>query len=224
MTSTGCKTYKQAFFHVDLFDNFIPEDYALELLTHIDKNAKWNRVDQKKRSNANYGDDGTDYTLELGGGEKNYAGTNDSSASASSVKRTYKVALSRKCYSWSDLPILKQIADMVSKNTGEKVDYVRLQRYPTRKVGLGAHRDKEVKSAIVGLSLGDTRKFTFQPSEWLKEQEDAKSVSLELSSGSLYVIRNPTNDYYSHCVETENEDGGLRISLTFCHSNTKKDE
>lgn len=191
-----CKTYKQENFRLDFYENFIPEDYALQLLEYIDKNAKWNRVDQKKRGNANYGDVGVSYTLTKG----------------------EKVALTRTCNPWSDMPLLKQLADLCSQATGEKSNYVRCQRYATKRVGIPPHRDRELAhgTAIVGLSLGDSRMMTFRPPAWMKE-DGAKDVQIEVTSGSLYVIRPPTNDYYSHCIEAEKEDGGLRISLTFCY-------
>jgi len=204
-----CKTYKQENLHVDLFLDYIPQEYGLDLLIYLDKNVEWNRKSENKRSNANYGDVGVSYTLELGGGKE---------GTRSGYK---KVALSRVCHPWSKLPVLKQLCDMVSKSTGCKVNYVRIQRYPNRKVGISPHRDKELslESCIIGLNLGDTRMLTFSPTSYV----DDAAVKVELPGCSLYNIRPPTNIYYTHCIETEEEIGGLRISLTFCYSPVTQD-
>ena len=97
---------------------------------------------------------------------------------------------------------------MVEEITNEKYNICVIQRYPSGKVGIKKHRDKEMKlgTTISGLSLGATRK--------LKLEYYDKNIEKDLLSGSLYVLNPPTNSYYTHCIEKDSTTEP-RISLTF---------
>lgn len=84
--------------------------------------------------------------------------------------------------------------------------------YPNGKVGVPYHRDKEMGyNSIVGLSLGQTRTLSMRT--WLYDAVN-KKYDIKLTSGSLYVIRQPTNEFWQHSILTDKTDKG-RISLTF---------
>lgn len=94
-----------------------------------------------------------------------------------------------------------------------KVCYSRcvVQYYPNGTVGIRPHRDKELppNSTISGLSLGQTRHLVMQRS--------GKRINIPLVPGSLYVMNPPTNDYWTHCIETD-QTIAPRLSLTFRNS------
>jgi hypothetical protein len=86
------------------------------------------------------------------------------------------------------------------------------QRYPSGKVGIQPHKDKEMNSGIertliAGISLGETRILDMGPSQ-------DPVLSLPLNNGSLYLFLPPTNDYYTHSIRKD-ETLDPRISLTF---------
>lgn len=92
--------------------------------------------------------------------------------------------------------------------------------YPTKKVGIAAHRDKEMVpgTRIVGLSLGDTRTLR------MTNRSKTKNHDIVLHHASIYVINPPTNDNWAHEIlpgSNENEEdgnnkgNGARICITF---------
>lgn len=84
------------------------------------------------------------------------------------------------------------------------------QRYPSGKVAIAPHRDKEMTKGtrICGISLGQTRTLN------MAKYNTAPLLSLPLENGSLYVFNPPTNDHYSHSIKRDSSKG-VRWSLTF---------
>jgi alkylated DNA repair dioxygenase AlkB len=84
-----------------------------------------------------------------------------------------------------------------------------IQRYPSGKVGINSHRDKELSNntPICGISLGQTR---------ILEMGNYKHniLSLPLEHQSLYMIMSETNQYYTHSIKKD-DSKNIRISLTF---------
>lgn len=83
-----------------------------------------------------------------------------------------------------------------------------VQMYPSGKIGINPHRDKEMVqgTTIAGLSLGATRTF-------LLTRKDELHI-IPLPHNSLYILHPPTNDHYLHSIPVEDEEHP-RISLTF---------
>lgn len=92
--------------------------------------------------------------------------------------------------------------------TGDVYNICVVQRYPTGKIGISPHRDKEMKrgTTIAGVSLGETRTLTMSRG-WKKHE-------LVLTPGSLYIMHPPTNDTWAHSIEKD-ESKRVRLSLTF---------
>jgi alkylated DNA repair dioxygenase AlkB len=113
---------------------------------------------------------------------------------------------------WSEYPILKEIADDLERNTGQKFHVCVIQVYNTGLVGIDHHRDKEMASGtiIASLSLGCTRVMNFKYFD--------KEHNFLLPSGSLCLINPPTNDYWTHAIPKD-DTVEIRISLIFrnCH-------
>ena len=186
--------------HVDFYTDFLTQEEAVFLFEYIEKNVKWSGlITNGKRVNQNYGDDGISYKLKFGG----YGG------------KPVKI-IERKVLPWDDLPILKIVRDKLSKLTNSKYNYCVIQRYPNGNVGINPHRDKEmlsgIDSNIAGISLGSTRTLTLSPP---KNSQTAFPIKLGLVPGSLYVLKYPTNEYWTHCIEKDPNIIGARISLTF---------
>jgi alkylated DNA repair dioxygenase AlkB len=176
--------------------DFHDQKLHLELITNLftyDEEKKiyktleklFNNPPENKRVNQTYGDDGLIYRINFYG------------------KITERPALS-----WSKAPLLKELRDYVSDLTGEKYTICVVQRYPNGKIGINPHRDKEMilGTTIAGMSFGTQRTLTMQRGE--------KNISLDLTPGSLYVMKPPTNSFWSHSIEKDNTTG-VRISLTF---------
>ena len=106
--------------------------------------------------------------------------------------------------------ILK-IKKRIENYTGEIYNSAFVQYYPSGKVGINPHRDKEVKrGCICSISIGDTRNFTFR-----RENE---KLELKLDHASLLIIRPPTNFYWTHELEPKVEFSGeekWRLSIIF---------
>jgi len=114
----------------------------------------------------------------------------------------------RKALPWSTIPFLQKLRDNVEKITSSNFTYCVVQYYPTGRVGIKPHRDKEMipGSVIAGLSLGQTRT--------LRMSRHSQNIDVDLFPGSLYVFYPPMNDYWSHSILTD-DSTHPRLSLTF---------
>lgn len=191
--------------------DFLPSDYAQQVFDYLLINTPWpnGRTGDwrtaKSRVNINYGEPGVSYDLTIRG------------------KTTH-----REVIPWSADKVglfLKQISDLLAEKTGFKSNYVVVQLYPRKSVGIPPHRDKEIVSgtAIMGLSFGAPRILTIASTGktasygWLppkKPDAPPSTFQFRLNSGSLYILHPPTNDFNTHCIEPGEEDG-VRISLTY---------
>ena len=189
--------------NIEFYENFLPSNQAFEIYDIIEKQFSCNSLlYQKKRSKLVYGDLGLIYEVKFGG----YGG------------RPLKVA-QYPTLSWSQLPLLTEIKNNISELTGENYNFCVIQRYPNGQVGINPHRDKEMVKGtqICGLSLGSARQLTMAPPRYIKENP----IQLTLRSGSLYILKPPTNDYWTHCIEKD-ESVTPRISLTFRNLPTRQ--
>jgi alkylated DNA repair dioxygenase AlkB len=172
-------------FNVDFYENFLSQEESEYVFNILEKNVKWSsNITPGKRVNQTYGDDGLTYEIHW-----------------------YGKTTKRKVYPWSDMNILKTIRDKIQEITNEKYNICVVQRYPSGKVGINAHRDKEMKkgTTICGLSLGETRTLSIN---------GKNNINLSLTPGSLYIFNPPTNEYNTHCIDKD-DTTNPRISLTF---------
>jgi alkylated DNA repair dioxygenase AlkB len=119
----------------------------------------------------------------------------------------------RPVISWEELPALFELKTLVEAVTQQKYTVCAMQYYPSGKVGINPHRDKEMVSGtrICGLSLGTPRTLSFKRA-W---NEDSPPIDISLASGSLYVMNPPTNQKYTHSIIKDPSIQTGRISLTF---------
>lgn len=173
--------------HVIIYQ-LLDKDYSEKLFEIIDSDVKWS--DGTRRQTQVYGDIGTGYSITVRNKEIN-----------------------RKSLPWSEIPILETLRDLVSSTTGDLYNFCAIQKYPNGKIGIAPHKDKEIKTEIAGLSLGATRKLVLIPPRY--NTIDKESIEISLPPGSLYVLKNPTNDHWAHSIKVESKIKDPRISLTF---------
>lgn len=84
--------------------------------------------------------------------------------------------------------------------------------YPDEKAGISWHNDREaMKTPIISISLGDTRKFRLRPITETK----LYSTEYELNHGDLFLMKTGCQTQYKHCVPGESSKKLPRINLTF---------
>ena len=80
---------------------------------------------------------------------------------------------------------------------------------------MGMHSDDErelgKEPVIASLSLGETRNFSLRH----KSRKDLQSFKLPLESGSLLVMRGPTQTHWRHGIAKSRQACGPRLNLTF---------
>jgi hypothetical protein len=191
LSAFGCafaeRTYKAKGLNLDFYKNFLNEEEIKNILKFI-KKIKFPY--EYKRSNVNYGDDGLTYKLKFG-----------------------KKVIVRDCECWDEIPELLYIKKKLEKLTGQKFNYVVIQRYPFGRIGIKPHRDSEVdpNTIIAGISLGETRILRMVPPKKFGYEE----LNIDCNSGSLYLLNPPTNTYWGHEIVPEVKKFGIRWSLTW---------
>ena len=109
-------------------------------------------------------------------------------------------------------PTLYAIKRMVETETNCKYNFCLVNRYRDGYDSIAKHKDDEkdleMDYPIACVSLGQSRTLKFS-------KPGCKSVKFSTNSGSLLVMRSPTNKYWNHEIPKEPMKIGVRISLTF---------
>ena len=176
-----------------VYPSFLSPKESKSLYTYLEKNVKWSRpITKGRRTHQDYGEEGMSYILNIRG-----------------------TKLVRYVINWDTLPPLLKLKESIEQNAsppGTKYDYCVIQRYPSGKVGISPHRDKEMKKGthIAGISIGENRTLKMG-APYYSEYED---FEVPLPNGSLYVFNPPTNSHWSHCIKKD-DTIAPRISITF---------
>lgn len=193
----GCEIVKGRGLDVRFFRQLYSPERAREIFEILEREIQWSKsITKGRRTNQTYGNEGLVYKVSFGGyGDR-------------PLKEVERIA-----QPWTDVSILLALKKDVQLTTGEDYNFCVIQRYPSGKVGINPHRDKEMVSGttICGLSFGATRKLTLTPPKFFGDETDR---SFTLTPGSLYILCPPTNDKWLHSIE-EDETTEPRISLTF---------
>lgn len=125
----------------------------------------------------------------------------------------------RYSYSGLDLeplpftPLLLDIKQAVEKATGESFNSVLLNYYRDGRDSMGMHSDDEAElgpePAIASVSFGATRTFI------LRHRRSKQTVKLDLTSGSLLLMRGKTQHFWLHGINKSARQTGPRVNLTF---------
>lgn len=114
-------------------------------------------------------------------------------------------------------PALQQLRVQVEEATGAAFNSVLLNLYRYGQDSMGWHADDEPElgptPVIASVSLGATRRFRLRPRN-VHETPHAP-LTIELSSGSLLVMRGPTQQHWLHAVPKTARPTEARLNLTF---------
>lgn len=112
-------------------------------------------------------------------------------------------------------PVLLDIKARVESAAGVKFNSVLLNLYRRGKDGVSWHRDNEPElgeNPVIGsVSLGETRRFQFRH----RSRKDMETISLDLTHGSLLIMKGGTQKYWEHQITKTVKPVGERINLTF---------
>ena len=114
-------------------------------------------------------------------------------------------------------PALQQLRQQLETASGARFNSVLLNLYRSGQDSMGWHADNEPElgpaPVIASLSLGSTRRFRLRPRDLARTPH--APVSLELPSGSLLLMRGPTQQHWLHAVPKTARPTGPRLNLTF---------
>jgi alkylated DNA repair dioxygenase AlkB len=112
-------------------------------------------------------------------------------------------------------PTVLALKSRAEAQSGTLFNSVLINRYRTGMDSMGWHADKErelgPEPVIASLSLGTTRTFDF------RHTKTRQIHTLQLTHGSLLIMRGRTQLDWAHRVPKEPEARGERINLTFRH-------
>jgi alkylated DNA repair dioxygenase AlkB len=118
-------------------------------------------------------------------------------------------------------PTLARLRDLMRERADFAANFVLVNGYRDGRDCIGWHRDDEADLGpapeILSLSLGATRDFQFRRCDAAASR--LETVTLALASGSLLVMRDPTNKLWKHQLPRRGgrhpEHVGLRLNLTW---------
>lgn len=188
---------------VDYYDKFIPGKEADNLVEVLERDVEYltgNLAQVKvrgiwhemKRSHAAYGDEGVDY-------------------------RFSGITIPAKPW----LPCLLEIRDRLLEVTGERFNFVLVNRYADGNQTIGYHSDNERDldhlAPIASVSLGAARNFLLKP-----KMGKPNTVRINLGHGSLLMMIPPTNTRWLHSLPPTKKQVAFRINLTFRRIRSEK--
>jgi len=114
-------------------------------------------------------------------------------------------------------PALLDLREQVEAAAGARFNSVLLNLYRYGQDSMGWHADDEPElgptPVIASLSLGATRRFRLRPRD--AQATPHALVSLELTNGSLLLMRGPTQQHWLHAVPKTARPVAARCNLTF---------
>ena len=117
------------------------------------------------------------------------------------------------------LPELQELRQRLEVAVGAPFNSVLLNLYRTGQDSMGWHADDEPElgpePVIASVTLGATRTFRLRPRR--AQQLEHLPLSLPLTSGSLLVMRGPTQRHWLHALPKTARPVGPRLNLTFRH-------
>ena len=110
---------------------------------------------------------------------------------------------------------VRALTERVNAFAGTRFNHVLLNRYRDGRDNMGMHSDDEPELGpdpiVATLSLGATRRMTLVP----RRPRDGERRSVELTSGSLLVMRGACQRRFRHGIPREPRVTDERVSLTF---------
>ncbi|UPL49219.1 alpha-ketoglutarate-dependent dioxygenase AlkB family protein [Hymenobacter sublimis] len=116
---------------------------------------------------------------------------------------------------WS--PALRNLRQRVEAAAGASFNSVLLNLYRTGQDSMGWHADDEPElgpePVIASVTLGATRTFRLKPRH--PQHTPHAPLSIPLTSGSLLLMRGPTQQHWLHALPKTTRPVGPRLNLTF---------
>ena len=113
------------------------------------------------------------------------------------------------------LPALAQLRQRLEAATNTRYNSVLLNLYRDGRDSMGWHADDEPElgptPAIASLSLGAMRRFRLRPRAGLLHAP----FGIDLPTGSLLLMRGPTQQHWQHALPKTARPVGPRLNLTF---------
>lgn len=133
---------------------------------------------------------------------------------------TYKFSGNRiPALTWP--PVILKLKRLVEKASGFDYNFVLINRYRDGNDYMGEHRDDEEEIdeqiPIASLSLGASRDFLFKHRD-CKRKDSRRQIPVVkkvLETGSLLLMKYPTNVYWYHSLPKRASCKSVRINLTF---------
>ncbi|MDF7812743.1 alpha-ketoglutarate-dependent dioxygenase AlkB [Hymenobacter sp. YC55] len=114
-------------------------------------------------------------------------------------------------------PALQLLREQVQAATQAHFNSVLLNLYRTGQDSMGWHADNEPELGpapiIASVSLGATRRFRLRPRD--PQYSSHSPISLDLPTGSLLLMRGPTQQHWLHAVPKTVRPTAPRLNLTF---------
>jgi len=209
--------------NVHYYDKFFDKKVADNYFDILEKNVVYNSDEESQvtvhgkkhvipRKQVAYGDLGTSYK---------FAG----------------VTVLSKSWSGDDIlsKTLLEIKNSVEICTRQKFNFVLINRYKDGESYIGAHRDDEKElgddPTIAGVSFGAERDVVFAPYRFIPIPDPKGCLTantlplvkdklrVNLGHGSLFVMLDKTNTYWTHSIPKSAKVNGPRVSLTFRYIN-----
>ena len=114
---------------------------------------------------------------------------------------------------WTD--VLADLKSRIEAACEARFNSVLLNYYRDNRDSVGFHSDDESalgdRPIIASLSLGEERDLVFKH----KRERLARLVRLTLESGSLLLMKGPTQQNWHHAIPKERRACGPRVNVTF---------
>lgn len=121
--------------------------------------------------------------------------------------------ISLTALSWT--PELLKLKGKAEELCGSSFNSVLLNYYRDHRDSMGFHADDEPElgllPTIASVSLGEVRQFVLKH----KHRQNTDDIKLPLPSGSLLLMKGPTQANWKHGVPKESKPCGPRVNLTF---------
>lgn len=114
---------------------------------------------------------------------------------------------------WDDVPMLKELRDIIHEKLDVPVNYVLVNMYEDGEKYIGRHSDDEKdidkKHPIVSLSFGAERTFL------LRNKKTKETYEKLLENNSCILMKPPCQSLYKHSIPKRKKVKLPRINLTF---------
>jgi alpha-ketoglutarate-dependent dioxygenase alkB family protein 2 len=191
--------------HIKYIDSFLSEKQSKRIFELFENELEYNTAEQS--------------SINIGGNKKKIPRQQVAYGDDGTFFRFCNIQVNARSWNGKSkiCKTLKEIKTLVEKETGEKFNFVLINRYYDGDDYIGPHKDDErdiVKdTSIIGVNLGAKRDMVFTNDH--KNTKTKRTHTFPLKGGSLIIIKPPTNNFWYHSIPKDDNCNDIRISLTF---------